>query len=219
MGAVAATAVVGTVAACGAPDSGIAPSLAPHPSSVEASTARIDAAACEATPPSGRIVRSGYGLSYSTGTMTIAVKPDGGAPTCVEFAKSGRADPAVPPDTLLFTFAGDRGEGAQLEFLAVDLAGGTLPWPAGAVARPPGAPITTTVGVSLDGVYFASPSCTLALTTVTDQRAAGRFSCPSAVAQTEDPLNPDDDIAHDDPATAATPPKTAALSGLFVVGR
>ena len=183
----------------------------------QASTKVLKPAECTTTPTAGKIVRSGYGLNYSSGEMKIAVSPVDGPARCLEFEKSGRADPNVPPDTLLFTFAGDRGEGAQLEFLAVDLAGAVLPWPRGATARTPGSPITSTIGVSIDGAYYTSSTCTLKLQTVTDTTASGRFSCPQAIAQTANPLDPNDDITYDESPAPAAPPKTAVLSGLFEV--
>lgn len=200
--------------ACGTDATTVDESVPPPPHN--GSTKTLADGDCSATPAAGRIVRSGYGLNYSRGTMTVSVKRPG-SQRCVAFAKSGRTDPAVPPDTLLFTFTGDRGEGGQLEFLAVDLAGGILPWLAGASAREPGAPITATVGVSLDGTYFTSATCTLRLATVTETRAAGRFDCPDALAARANPFDPDDDVSYDDPTVPAAPPESAALSGLFTV--
>ncbi|NLG46202.1 hypothetical protein [Gordonia sp. (in: high G+C Gram-positive bacteria)] len=192
---------------------------APAPAPTQATTEQIAAADCQKTPQSGPVVRSGYGLNYSSGEMNIAVTPVDGATRCVQFTKSGRTDPVVPPDALLFTFAGDRGEGAQVEFLAVDLAGGILPWPVGASARTPGSPITATVGVSLDGVYYTSSTCTLELPTVTENKAAGKFTCPEAIAQSANPLDPTDDVGHEDSQNPAGAPKTAVVSGLFEVAK
>lgn len=223
-------AVVGavlTLTACGTGTT--APPTGSVPAPDRAATEVLNAAACTAVPTAGGIVRSGYGLNYSRGDITISVAPGDGPARCLQFAKSGPTDPNVPPDTLLFTFAGDRGEGAQLEFLAVDLAGAILPWPRGATARIPGSPITSTIGVSIDGVYYTSPTCTLKLQTVTDKKAAGRFDCPQAIAETANPLNPNDDVTYDEPSVPADPApptepvveptRTAALSGLFEVGR
>lgn len=214
------------VSACGDDGTTAAPDSTDS-TPAKTSTKVVNAAACTTTPTAGEIVRSGYGLNYSSGDMTISVAPVDGPARCLQFAKSGLTDPNVPPDTLLFTFAGDRGEGAQLEFLAVDLAGAILPWPRGATARVPGSPITSTIGVSIDGVYYTSPTCTLKLQTVTAEKASGRFDCPQAIAQTANPLDPNDDITYDDESTVPTAPvqpptptdqtKTAALSGLFEV--
>ncbi|MBM7367301.1 hypothetical protein [Gordonia hydrophobica] len=214
LSAVAACAVAALTACGGDPAPDAADS---SPSPTPASTKVLGAAECTVVPPAGKIARSGYALRYGTGDMTVSVTPADGTAQCVRFAKTGRPDPNVPPDTLLFTFAGDRGEGGQLEFLAVDLAGGVLPWPKDARARNPDAPITSTVGVSIDGVYYTSSTCTLKLQRVTEWEASGRFDCPQAFAQSANPLDPNDDITYDETPVPAQPPKTAKLSGLFQV--
>lgn len=217
--ALAGTALLLTATACGTDDESLANSStsAAAPAPAQPTTEILSAADCQKTPQPGPVVRSGYGLDYPSGDMQISVAPVDGPTRCVQFTKSGRADPVVPPDALLFTFAGSRGEGAQVEFLAVDLAGGILPWPVGASARTPGSPITATVGVSLGGVYYTSPTCTLALPTVTENKAAGKFTCPEAIAQTANPMDPTDDVEHDDSPHPAGPPKTAVVSGVFEV--
>lgn len=190
-------------------------SHAPRPG--EFLTKDLPAAGCASPAPTGKIVRSGYGLAYSSGTMSIVVTPAGSPERCVRFRKSGPRDPNVPPDTMLFTFAGDRGEGSQLEFLAVDLAGGVLPWPVGARARNPGAPLTSTIGISLGGQYFSSNTCALTLTSANATMTAGRFICPAALAQTANPLDPNDDVPYDDPQVPAPPPQAATMAGWFSV--
>lgn len=216
--AVAATAAaLLSASACGGDT--VDPSPSDKATSPQGSTKILKDAECTTVPKSGEIARSGYDLHYTEGEMKVSVAPSGEAARCVQFAKSGPQDPNVPPDTLLFTFAGNRGEGAQLEFLAVDLAGGVLPWPRGATARTPGTPITATVGVSIGGVYYTSSTCSLKLQAVGKGTASGRFDCPKAYAQTANPLDPNDDVSYDETSAPPQSPKTATLSGLFEVER
>ncbi len=180
---------------------------------------RHQAAACHTPPPSGRVTRSGYGLEYRSGSIHAAVRPDGGEQVCVEFARSGPADPQVPPDTLLFTFAGPKGEGAQVEFETVALTGGRLPpLDNGYVPRvgPLDHPIPARVGISVDGAYYHSGECSLLLTTVTAQGAAGRFDCPRATVRAANPFLPSDDVDYE-ADDLVEPPPTATLSGWFAV--
>lgn len=214
---IAAALLVSSLGACGSDDAGDdnADSRARQPA--DTSTKSLPAANCASPAPVGKILRSGYGLTYSRGTMNISVTPAGSPERCVQFRKSGPRDPNVPPDTMLFTFAGDRGEGSQLEFLAVDLAGGVLPWPVGARARNPGAPITSTIGISLGGEYFTSNTCALTLTSANAAMTAGRFTCPAALAQTANPLDPNDDVPYDDPQVPAPQPQATTIAGWFSV--
>lgn len=183
---------------------------------------RHAAADCAKTPRSGRVVRTGYGLDYSSGAVHVAVAPYSGRdPVCVEFAKSGPSDPQVPPDTLLFTFAGPDGEGAQVEFESVALTGGVLP-PLGngyvPKVGPLDHPITARVGASVDGTYYVADRCSLLLTTVTANGAGGRFDCPAAGVQGANPFAPSDDVDYDADDTVAPPP-AAKLSGWFELKR
>ncbi|MGB3304433.1 MAG: hypothetical protein WBA98_17285 [Gordonia sp. (in: high G+C Gram-positive bacteria)] len=213
----AATAAVlaSGVVACGT-DQGSNDRSRPNAPRVNTMTKKLPDTDCTAPAHTGRIARSGYGLRYGHGTMNVSIAPVGGKAQCVQFSKSGSTDPNVPGDAMLFTFTGNRGEGALLEFLAVDLAGGVLPWPPGASARVPGSPITSTVGVSLDGTYFTSNVCTLTVTAANAAVAAGRFDCPNALAQTANPLDPSDDVSYDDPP-AGPPPPAAKMSGTFLI--
>ncbi|WP_240194034.1 MULTISPECIES: hypothetical protein [unclassified Gordonia (in: high G+C Gram-positive bacteria)] len=182
---------------------------APAPRPVKA----LAAEKCDEPTPTGKIDRLGYDLRFTRGAIRIKLR-DGRAERCVQFAKWGNANIDVPPDSLLYYFSGGRGDGAQVEFRAVDLAGGKLP-----DTRPLGRldhPINATVGVSINGVYYTSTTCELTLTVSNSRRAAGRFSCPQALAQTANPFDPSDDVSFDDPP--ASPPATAAaLSGRFDV--
>ncbi|GAA3969286.1 hypothetical protein [Gordonia caeni] len=177
---------------------------------------------CAKTPASGRVVRTGYGLNYSSGAVHVAVAPySGEGAVCVEFAKTGPADPQVPPDTLLFTFAGPDGEGAQVEFDSVALTGGVLP-PLGngyvPKVGPLDHPITARVGAAVGGTYYVADQCSLLLTTVTANGAGGRFDCPAAAVQAANPFAPSDDVDYDADDTVAPPP-TATLSGWFELSR
>jgi hypothetical protein len=168
---------------------------------------------CDEPTPTGKIDRLGYDLRFTRGAVRIKIR-DGRGERCVQFAKWGNANIDVPPDSLLYYFSGGRGDGTQVEFRAVDLAGGKLP-----DTRPLGRldhPINATVGVSIDGVYYTSPTCALTLTVSNSRRAAGRFACPQALAQTANPFDPSDDVSFDDPP-ASPPPATAVLSGRFDV--
>ncbi|GAA1481550.1 hypothetical protein GCM10009624_19900 [Gordonia sinesedis] len=212
------------------------------PSSAVASAPR-DPAICARTPPSGRIERSGRDLSFENGKLYVAVTPASSGPpapptpaaptsgpgigtatgtTCYEFTKWGNPSPDVPPDALLFTFAGARGDGAQIEFLVVDLTGGVLP-PIGPVrptVGPLNQPINAAVGVSAGGVYRHSTTCALRITAMSPQRAAGSFDCPTATASDANPFDPSDDGNGEDSATStAPPPASARLSGWFDLPR
>ncbi|MFT3659844.1 MAG: hypothetical protein QM809_00170 [Gordonia sp. (in: high G+C Gram-positive bacteria)] len=174
---------------------------------------------CASTPPSGTVVRTGYGLNYTRGSIHAGVRPDAGRPVCVRFAKSGPADPQVPVDMLLFTFAGPDGEGAQVEFRTTALTGGVLP-PLGdgyyPTVGPLNHPVDAAVGISVDGVYYHSDRCALRLTTVTALGAAGRFDCPRAIVREANPFAPSDDTDPDTDDLAVGEP-VATLSGWFSV--
>ncbi|GEE00927.1 hypothetical protein nbrc107696_13730 [Gordonia spumicola] len=194
------------VAGCSTPESA---ERAPSPPRAK----RLATSACDEPSATGKVERQGYDLRFTRGSMRVKVSL-AGSEQCVEFAKWGDPNPEVPPDSLLFTFSGGRGDGAQLEFLSVDLAGGKLP-----DTRPLGKlnhPINATVGVSIGGTYYTSSTCSLTLTSSNAHRAAGRFDCPTAVSQAANPLDPSDDVSYDDPSTAPTA-TTAALSGRFDV--
>ncbi|MCK0439757.1 hypothetical protein MUG78_09875 [Gordonia alkaliphila] len=176
--------------------------------------------ACGQTPPAGRVVRSGYGLDYSSGSIHVAVTPYAGpGAACVEFAKSGADDPQVPPDTLLFTFAAPNGEGAQVEFDTVALTGGVLP-PLGngyvPKVGPLDYPINARVGASIGGTYYFADQCALLLRTVTAEGASGRFDCAAAATRAANPFAPSDDVDYNLDDTVPPPP-TAVLSGWFSV--
>ncbi|WP_051198594.1 hypothetical protein [Gordonia shandongensis] len=188
------------------------------PAGEPASTERLPATDCEQTPESGKVDTTGYALRYSTGTMRISVRTKGGSATCLGFTKTGSADPQVPPDTVLFTFRGSRGEGALLEFPSVNLSRGVLPWPRGKVTTPHST-FTSTVGVSHGGDYFTSQRCTVRLARVTPAGAAGTVECPDALATTANPFDPSDDVSHEDPADRPSPPDSASLRGVFELAR
>jgi len=209
---------VAVLAAC-SDDAGRTAPSAPDGRTATAPVKQVAAAECARTPERGKIVRTGYGLSYESGTMTVEVKAADGSARCLQFSKSGPADPQVPPDTLLFTFAADGGQGAQLEFLSVDLSGGVLPPIGDGVlhrVRPLDSPINALVGVAVDGKYFRATNCALTLSTVNEEGASGRFSCPQAFSQTANPFAPDDDVDHDAPDAEPTA-QTVTLSGWFDV--
>ncbi len=175
---------------------------------------RLSLSACDEATPTGKVERIGYGLRFTRGSMQIKVR-DAGGEQCVGFARWGNPDVEVPPDTLMYLFSGGRGEGAQIEFLGVDLAGGKLPdtKPLGPLRHP----IRATVGVSMSGAYYTSSTCSLTLTASNSRRAAGRFDCPQAFAQAANPFNPSDDVSYEEPTTVPPAPRTAVVSGLFDV--
>lgn len=190
------------------------PTRAPEPAQ------KHDLADCAKTPESGRVVRTGYGLNYHEGAVHVAVTPySGEGASCTEFAKTGPADPQVPPDALLFTFAGPDGEGAQVEFESVALTGGVLP-PLGngyvPKVGPLNHPITARVGAAVGGTYYFADQCSLLLTTVTSRGTSGRFDCPAAAVRSANPFAPSDDVDYDADDTVGPPP-TATLSGWFEV--
>lgn len=223
--AAALLATAALLAACGssADDSGPG-ELGPPPATAPANppAPRLDPVACTATPAPGEVVRTGYGLDYPAGDMHIGLTPlDGAPPVCVKFAKSGPVDPQVPPDAILFTFAGPDGEGGQIEFEAVALTGGVLPHLGDGVfprVGPLDHPIPARVGLSLDGRYYAGDQCTLLLTQVTQVGASGRFDCPSAAIMPGNTFAPDDDVDYDLDDTTPPPP-VAALGGWFTLRR
>ncbi|MGW0038801.1 hypothetical protein [Gordonia sp. NPDC003376] len=192
-------------------------------SSTQAASVRLDPKRCAQTPQASRIDRSATGLRFTHGRMLIAIAPATGTAatsetSCYEFGKSGNPTPEVPPDTLLFTFAGPGTDGAQVEFLVGDLTGGVLP-PIGDV-RPTVGPltgvITAQVGVSVGGVYRTSSTCRLSLTAVTGERMAGHVDCPTAVTAQANPFAPGEEITDDEDASGvpdalptSTPPTSA----------
>lgn len=221
-----ATSAAVLLAGCGGSDDGVAgtdrgsSAVASAPANPPAT--RLDPSACAATPPSGPVVRTGYGLEYPAGDMHIAVAPyDGAPPVCIKFSKSGPVDPQVPPDTILFTFAGPDGEGSQIEFEAVALTGGVLPpLGNGYVPRvgPLDHPINARVGMSVNGRYYAADQCSLLLTQVTHTGASGRFDCPSAAIMPGNTFKPDDDVDYEVDDTVPPPP-VATLGGWFTLTR
>lgn len=217
---VAALAVAALLAGCDSPDRSARDSAPTAPANPPAT--RLDPIACAMTPPGGEVVRTGYGLDYPAGDMHIGMTPlDGAPPVCIRFAKSGPVDPQVPPDAILFTFAGPDGEGSQIEFEAVALTGGVLPHLGnGIIPRvgPLDHPIAARVGLSLDGRYYASDQCTLLFTQVTQDGANGRFDCPTAALMPGNAFAPDDDVDFDADDTVPPPP-VAALGGWFALRR
>ncbi|WOC11492.1 hypothetical protein [Gordonia sp. MP11Mi] len=207
-----AAACASALTACGSSDPD-EPSRPAQPS--EAPRLALDD--CDAATRTGRIDRSAYGLRYAHGVMQVKIEPSRGNDQCVEFTKWGNAAVEVPPDTLLFTFSGGGGEGAQFEFLASALTGGRIP--GSPPARRLTDPISAKVGVSVDGAYYAASTCSLALTQVTEKHAAGRFECPEAIAQDANPFSPSDDVPYDEEPAPPSSPRTATLSGRFEVGR
>lgn len=210
--AVCVVACGAALAACGTSDTGddvppARPSQAP----------RLPLDDCDASTRTGKVDRSAYDLWYAHGVMQVKVEPSNGGDQCVEFTKWGNAAVEVPPDSLLFTFAGGVGEGGQFEFLASALTGGRVPGspPAGDLTKP----ISAKAGVSVDDVYYAASACSLTLTEVTAFQATGRFDCPDAIATSANPFSPSDDVPYDEEPTAPSSPRTAHLSGRFDVRR
>lgn len=217
--AAAAMTVIMVIGACTTTESTPPQQSSPAASDMPTTSARVDPAVCARKPPDGRIDRSAHGLAFRNGSVYVGVTPTPGATppgpaapsstapaaaSCYEFAKSGNPAPGVPPDAMLFTFDGARGDGAQIEFLVVDLTGGVLP-PIGPVrptVGPLNQPINARVGVSLDGIYRQSTTCRLQITAMSPTLAAGSFDCPAAMTSDADPLNPSDDVP-DDEGTAA----------------
>ncbi|MGO3327572.1 hypothetical protein [Gordonia sp. (in: high G+C Gram-positive bacteria)] len=194
-----------------------------HPS--EPSEApRLPLADCDAPTPTGKVDRSGYGigrtsgLKYSRGVMQVSIDASDGRPDeCVEFAKWGNDSVEIAPDSLLFTFSGGNGEGGQFEFLASALTGERTP-----DSRDVGEltdPISAMVGVSVDGIYYTAPACSLTLTRVSGHRAAGRFTCAQAISQDANPFAPSDDVPYDEDPAPTPAPLTARLTGRFDVRR
>ncbi|MFZ2511927.1 MAG: hypothetical protein WAW85_12680 [Gordonia sp. (in: high G+C Gram-positive bacteria)] len=224
--AAAGLAAAALLAGCGASDNSAAPStrgadpVATAPANPAAT--RMDPVDCTTTPPPGQVVRTGYGLDYPAGEMHIGMTPlDGAPPVCVTFAKSGPVDPQVPPDAILFTFAGPGGEGGQIEFEAVALTGGILPHLGNGVipwVGPLDHPIAARVGLSIDGRYYAGDQCTLLLTQVTQIGASGRFDCPTAALMPGNTFKPDDDVDYNVDDTVPPAP-VAALGGWFTLRR
>lgn len=201
-------------------------------SAVPATSARLDPAECDTSPPTGAIDRSAHDLAFRTGEMRIAVRstlrptPPPGGPArpstpasagdrqCFAFDKWGNADPGVPPDSLLFVFKGPGSDGAQIEFLVGELTGGVLP-PIGDVrptVRPLTTPINAQVGVSVGGMYYQGSNCALTVTAMSSQRGAGSFSCAVATRVAADPFAPNDDgpFDADESSTAAAAPTSPA---------
>lgn len=203
--ALAVLAGVAAVAACTSPpvvDVETPPAPAP----------RLAVAECQAPPPAGRIERAAADLSFSRGELRMLVTKPGAEPECVLFTKSGNARPDVPPESLLFTFAGPDGQGAQLEFLVVDLTGGILPIVHGDRPPIPGLAngIPAQAGISLDGNYFHSDDCRLQITAMSPIDAAGAFTCDTAVQWPVNPLSPADEVALEDETAGPSAESTTA---------
>ncbi|MGV9710751.1 hypothetical protein ACWDTI_08815 [Gordonia sp. NPDC003424] len=240
----ALVALAGT-SACATADNPTSTTGAPSAPAPAVST-RLDASACREIPDTGHVDRGGHDLRFGHGGIRIAIatptptpttepsSPDTGPDdaTCYGFARWGPANPDVPPDTLLFTFKGARADGAQIEFLAGDLAGNVLP-PIDSsrpTLGPLTGPITAQIGMSLGGNYYHSADCPLTITALTAQRAAAAFTCPTAARMDANPLAPDDNVSYDadGSATSSVPagpssaapavigtPTTVSLSGWF----
>ncbi|GAB19418.1 hypothetical protein GOEFS_084_00040 [Gordonia effusa NBRC 100432] len=162
-------------------------------------------------------------------SSTTSTAPAAPKSQCFGFARWGNSDPSVPPDSLLFSFKGPSGLGAQVSFFVGDLTGGSPP-PAGGAKRivpPLVSPINAQVGVSVNGKYYQATQCSLKITAMASARAAGFFQCPTATTSEANPFVPSDDVAYDSdestpPPGSATPPttttpQTASLSGWFNV--
>ena len=173
---------------------------------------------CQQNSPSGRISRVGYDWRFRAGKAHVAVNPyTNEASTCTVFDRSGPPDPQVPPDTLLFSFAGTGGEGVQIEFSSVDFSGGTAPVNGKKVDPAPlTGPIPARVGVSRDGEYLRADDCSLSITKASSHGVAGTFTCPAAAPQKANPFDPTDDVDYD-ADDELQEQATASLSGWFEV--
>lgn len=218
------------VSACGSDDAPAtsSPSAAPIPPAQP-----IDSASCRQAPPKGEIDRSGQRLAFRSGNIKIAIGsttgsqrnapggPGTGDVRCYEFTRWGPEKPDVPPDSLLFVFKGNGTDGAQIEFLVSELTGGNLPPignSAGTRAGPLDKPLNAQIGVSVGGIYHQSPACQLTVTGMSDDLAAGSFSCPAAAREDANPFAPSDDVPFDADETSTPGPassKTVTVSGWF----
>ncbi|MDY6810157.1 MAG: hypothetical protein SW127_14230 [Actinomycetota bacterium] len=195
------------------------------PSSSASTTARavaLEADVCREVPAEGRIDRAGHGLEFRSGSLQVAVERpgpgDANRSACYGFTKSGNADPSVPPDSLLFVFTGPGVDGAQIEFSVGDLTGGVLP-PIGGVrprVGPLDGPITSAVGVSVDGTYLHSTTCPLTFTAVSSDRVAGTFTCAAVMRSASNPFAPGEDADDDSSSADVTVTESdVTLSGWF----
>lgn len=121
---------------------------------------------------------------------------------CFRYPRWGPTDPVVPVESVVLAFRDSGVDGVILEMPLPDL-----------VARPR---LTGQVGVVIDGRHYQAATCQIETTELTDTRAGGVFTCPSAVLDETNPFAPDDDIAPSDrsPEPSTTPPPPPAAPGL-----
>lgn len=215
--------IVAAVAGCDGGNDAVPPDTSPAASTspTRAVSMSLDPRECAKTPPTGRIDRTASDLSFTQGTMMVAVAESPSAPSqCFAFAKAGNAAPEVPPDSVLFTFGGPGTDGAQVDIMVSNLTGGILPPNDGAPMPSVGpltAPVPAQVGVSVQGRYRLAPECRLTVTSLNATRTAGRFECPVAAQSSANPFDPSDVPTDTDASVPTTTqaPAPARLSGWF----
>lgn len=194
---------------------------APRPSSSSTTTiaavGRVDDQRCASAPPKGTLTKPQGPFRFTTGEVAVSVRrlpppqaPDrtpgeSGAASnvgCFRYPHWGPADPVLPVESVVMAFRDDATDGVLLEMSLPDF-----------VSRPT---LVGQVGVVVEGRHYQAATCSIETTELSETRAAGRFTCPSAVLEDTNPFAPDDDIAPSDrsPEPASTTPAPPPAPGL-----
>lgn len=190
----------------------------PAPSSATPTAAgRVDDKLCATAPPKGTLTKPQGPFRFTNGEVAVSVRrlppplaPDrtpgeSGAASnvgCFRYPRWGPADPVLPVESAVMAFRDSATDGVLLEMSLPDL-----------VSRPT---LVGQVGVVIEGRHYQAATCSVETTELTETRAAGRFTCPSAVLTDTNPFAPDDDIAPSDRSpepttTTPTPPPAPGL--------
>ncbi|WP_299575696.1 hypothetical protein [uncultured Williamsia sp.] len=178
---------------------------------------RVDEQQCATAPPKGELTKPQGPFRFSRGEVAVSVRrlppplaPDrtpgesGAASTigCFRYPHWGPADPVLPVESVVMAFRDSATDGVLLEMSLPDF-----------VSRPR---LVGQVGVVIEGRHYQASSCSVETTVLTETRAAGLFTCPSAVLAETNPFAPDDDIAPSDrsPEPTTQTPAPPAPPGL-----
>ena len=210
--ALLATACGSTAQRTDAPRPGTSSSTAPT-----IAAGRVAEKLCATASPRGTLTKPQGPFRFTTGEVAVSVRrlppplaPDrtpgeSGAAAdvgCFRYPHWGPADPVLPVESVVMAFRDTGSDGVLLEMSLPDL-----------VSRPT---LVGQVGVVIEGRHYQATTCSVETTELTETRAAGRFTCPSAVLADTNPFAPDDDIAPSDrsPEPTTTTPDPPPAPGL-----
>lgn len=226
----ASCAVLATACASTPQDAGPRVSEASSTTAPTPTVGRVDDRRCDTPPSRGTVTRPQGPLRLTDGEVVVSVRrlPAAQAPdrtpgesgpsddvVCLRYPHRGPPDPVLPVDSVVLTFRDSGSDGVVVEMPLTDL-----------VARPR---LTAQVGVVVDGRHYQASTCSLETTDLSETRAAGVFTCPSAVLDETNPFAPSDDIAPSDrspepspdpgiappPTAVPTPVPSATLTGWY----